>query len=94
MPTVFTCTQHNMPDINSVSPTSPTHPNASPFRLESKPWLRAGISRSHAYALMAEGNWPRPVKAGQRASRWVSTEVDAWIQARMAARDTAIGRGV
>ena len=66
-------------------------PAASPARpfLESKAWVRAGISRSYAHALIAEGNFPRPVKVG-RASRFLSTEIDAWIAARVARRD-AVG---
>ena len=57
-------------------------------QLESEGWRRAGISRSHAYELIAQGRFPRPVKVG-RASRFVAAEIDAWIQARVADRDTA-----
>ena len=59
-------------------------------QLEPEAWVRAGISRSHAYELMAAGKFPRPVKVG-RASRFVAAEVDAWIQARMDDRDASIG---
>ena len=58
--------------------------------LEPEAWVRAGISRSHAYELMAAGKFPRPVKVG-RASRFVAAEVDAWIQARVADRDASVG---
>ena len=63
-----------------------------PPRLEAAPWVRAGLGRSSAYALMAENKFPRPVKLG-RASRFLSTEIDAWIAARVAERDAASGRG-
>jgi len=59
-------------------------------QLEAEAWKRAGISRSHAYELMAAQPpaFPRPVKIG-KASRFVSAEVDAWIGSRIAARDAA-----
>lgn len=65
-----------------------THIQVSCPKLESTPWPRAGISRSHAYDLMKETPpaFPLPVKIG-RASRWVSSEIDAWIAARIAERD-------
>jgi predicted DNA-binding transcriptional regulator AlpA len=65
-------------------------PEQGQMQLEAEPWGRAGISRSHAYALMAETPpaFPKPVKVG-RASRFVSTEIDMWIAARIAARDSA-----
>lgn len=48
---------------------------------------RAGISASYLYQLIAEGAFPRPVKV-RSASRWVSSEVDAWIASRIAERDS------
>ena len=57
--------------------------------LEAAGWVRAGISRSHAYELIAAGKFPRPVKVG-RASRFLTTELDAWIAQRVAERD-AVG---
>lgn len=59
-------------------------------QLEEASWKRAGISRSYAYELMSAQPpaFPRPVKIG-KASRFLSAEVDAWIAARIAARDAA-----
>ncbi len=59
-------------------------------QLEAEAWKRAGISRSHAYELMSARAFPRPVKIG-KASRFVSTEIDAWIASRIAARDGVSG---
>lgn len=67
-------------------------PQGHSARLEPEGWRRPGISRSHAYELMAANAFPLPVKIG-RASRWVSTEIDAWIAARIAARDAAKAGG-
>jgi prophage regulatory protein len=53
---------------------------------------RTGLGRSRIYALCASNDFPRPVKLGERASAWVSTEIDAWIAARIAARDAKDAR--
>ena len=51
---------------------------------------RTGISRSGLYQKVAEGNFPKPIKLGSRASGWILSEVDTWISARIAA-SRAIG---
>lgn len=43
-----------------------------------------GLARSTIYALVAEGKFPAPIKASQRASAWVSSEVSEWIERRIA----------
>jgi prophage regulatory protein len=49
-------------------------------------WARAGISRAYCYELLNRGRFPKPVKIG-RAVRFVASEIDAWIIARIAERD-------
>lgn len=44
-------------------------------------------SRSEIYRRIAAGDFPQPVKLGERASAWPEHEVAAWIAARIAARD-------
>ena len=41
-----------------------------------------GMSRSHIYRLMQQGDFPRPVKIGPAAVRWRESEVDAWVESR------------
>lgn len=48
---------------------------------------RTGLSRSELYRRIATGDFPRPVKLGERASAWSAAEVDRWIAERIAARD-------
>ena len=48
---------------------------------------RVGYRRSKIYALIREQQFPQPVALGPRACGFLETEVDAWIQARVAARD-------
>ena len=40
---------------------------------------RTALGRTAIYALIADGNFPKPVKLG-RASRWPDWEVEAWIR--------------
>ena len=42
-----------------------------------------GLSRSQVYKLMAEGNFPASKKIGTRIAIWLSSDIEAWKQARM-----------
>jgi prophage regulatory protein len=46
---------------------------------------RTGICRSHAYAMMKQKQFPQNIKLGKRASGWLESDIDAWIEARKAA---------
>ena len=48
---------------------------------------RTGKGRSEIYRRIAAGDFPSPVKLGERASAWPEHEVTAWIASRIAARD-------
>jgi prophage regulatory protein len=48
---------------------------------------RTGLGRSALYAAIQDGRFPRPVKLGPRASGWLSSEIDAWIDDRVQVRD-------
>lgn len=41
-----------------------------------------GLSRASIYAMIARGDFPRPIKLGERAVGWRSEEIDAWLAAR------------
>lgn len=66
-----------------------TFPENSGLWLERLPTVRArtGLSRSEIYRRIQSGDFPPPVKLGQRASGWDSRAVDGWILGRIAARD-------
>jgi prophage regulatory protein len=51
----------------------------------------AGIKKTTAYKMMNEGIFPKPVNVGERAVRWVSTEIETWIKDRMEERDALAG---
>ena len=46
-----------------------------------------GLSRSHLYALAQQSVFPKPVKLTERSSAWVESEVQEWIEVRIAQRD-------
>ena len=49
---------------------------------------RVGLSKSQVYKLIAEDQFPKPVKVSQRISCWVVTEVDTWIKNQIQCRDS------
>ena len=50
---------------------------------------RTGLSRSSIYAAIAAGTFPKPVKLSSRAVGFLTSEVDAWITARICDRAAA-----
>ncbi len=44
-----------------------------------------GLSRSTIYDKMRRGEFPAPVKIGQRAVGWIEAEIEAWLGERIAA---------
>jgi prophage regulatory protein len=48
---------------------------------------RLRVSRSTIYELVARGLLARPIKLTGRAVGWLESDVDAYIDARVAARD-------
>lgn len=45
---------------------------------------RTGYSKAWLYRLMSEGKFPASIKIGSRAIAFVESEVDAWIEQRIA----------
>lgn len=41
-----------------------------------------GLSRSTIYAMMATGEFPRPIKLGSRAVGWRLDDIDQWFATR------------
>jgi prophage regulatory protein len=47
---------------------------------------KTGRSCSSIYADVAAGRFPAPVPIGPRAVGWLESELDEWLEARIAAR--------
>ena len=69
-----------------------TAPATGALILERLPQVKArtGLGRSEIYRRIATGNFPAPIKLGERASAWVASEIDAFIESRIAARDAKV----
>lgn len=52
---------------------------------------RTGYRKSKLYELMRDGAFPQPVRPSARSIRFVESEIDEWITARIAERDATIG---
>jgi prophage regulatory protein len=48
---------------------------------------RVGIGQSTIYRMMASGAFPRQVKLSERISVWIESEIEAFMNARIAERD-------
>jgi len=48
------------------------------------------VSKSQIYKLVQQGRLPKPIKLGERGSGWLTSEIDAWLQSRVDARDEEV----
>ena len=49
-----------------------------------------GLSRSTIYLRMSEGSFPRQVNLGSRAVGWLASEIEHWIEEKLASRNQAM----
>ena len=47
---------------------------------------KVGACRSWIYGEIKKGNFPSPIPLGERSVGWVESEVDQWIDSRIALR--------
>ena len=45
------------------------------------------VSVPQVYKLVSLGRFPKPIKLGERGSGWLTSEIDAWLQSKIDARD-------
>lgn len=50
---------------------------------------KTGLRTSTLYEHVANGSFPKPIRIGLRSVAWLSTDVDGWIAARIAASRNA-----
>ena len=48
---------------------------------------RTGFARATIYDKMKAGTFPKPVKIGERAVAWPESEINAWLEQRIAERE-------
>lgn len=42
-----------------------------------------GLARATIYAKAANGTFPSPIKLSERASAWIASEIEQWVQDRI-----------
>jgi prophage regulatory protein len=52
---------------------------------------RTALGKTKIYDSMAEGTFPRPVRVGPRAVRWVEEDVDLWIADKISKKQLKLG---
>jgi prophage regulatory protein len=50
---------------------------------------KVGLRRSTIYSLAQQGQFPKPIKLSVHASGWLESELDAWLNERLAASGRA-----
>ena len=51
------------------------------------------ISVPQVYKLVKLGRYTKPIKIGESGYGWLRTEIDAWLQSRVDARDEEVANG-
>ncbi len=46
---------------------------------------RTGLSRSTVYLMVSKNQFPAPVSLGERAVGWVESQIDLWVDEKIAA---------
>jgi len=49
-----------------------------------------GLSRSAIYDLISQGKFPKQIKLTSRSSGWIESEVNQWLDDRIAERDAKV----
>jgi len=52
--------------------------------------IRVGLSRTTIWRLQRRGQFPRQVRLSPNRVGWLESEINAWIAARAAARETSV----
>jgi prophage regulatory protein len=68
------------PQVPDVLPNPPSDPILRLPEVE----RQTGLKKTYIYALVKKGEFPTPIKLGERASGWLSSEVCQWVQDRVA----------
>ena len=49
----------------------------------------SGLSRSSIYARIAQNEFPKPISLGGRAIGWLESDIEKWLEQRIAASRNA-----
>lgn len=75
---------NNIHSLTNQKPDKTLHPNDRILRWP-ETRLRVGLCRSQVHKLVAQNKFPAPIKLGGcRASGWLESEVNSWLEDRIA----------
>lgn len=62
----------------------------TPLRVIRLPEVKSktGLGRTTIYLMERDGQFPHSITLGGKAVGWIESEIDKWIEARMAARQS------
>lgn len=69
--------------MNQNQVTNETHEIKTRLLTFDEVHKRTGIKKSSAYAKMAKGLFPKPVRIAARSVRWVESDIDDWINQKI-----------
>ena len=52
--------------------------------------VKTGLGKTSLYALLKKSQFPKPLSLGLRAVGWLESEIEAWIQDKIDARDQQV----
>ncbi len=76
-----------MSDVQHVSSTRDAEHRRLLFVSDGLAARGIKFSRQHINRLMKAGKFPKPVKLGLNSNAWIASEVDEYIDGRIAERD-------
>jgi len=69
-----------------MSTQAATHTENRLIRLK-EVMAKTGLSRPYVYALAKAGKFPKSLKLTQKSVAWIESEVNQWIEQRIAERE-------
>lgn len=79
-------------ELGQAIGATPAHSDESMLRLPDVERV-IGLSRSKIYQLVRSGDFPQPTKLGPKYSGWFASEVQQWIQEKVATAPRGVGKG-
>lgn len=67
--------------------TGAARPDGNRIMRERECAHRTGLSRCHRWRLERAGKFPKRLRIGEVAHGWLASDIEAWIQDRVAERD-------
>ncbi len=76
-----------VPEVPGRTFSTERYGNMAAFKILRRQQVQeqTGLSRTVIYDAMAQGTFPKAIKLGARAVGWLESEVNAWIEAQVAA---------